>query len=629
MIEIHYQNLEQINKPKTSKIAKIFLRTIQYDKITSKFQIFFSIKIIQNRNFFSNDPKMGTRTLNITNPRIIFVPKYFFGLYSCYKISILYLNLEKLVMLQENDLKHFINLTRLTIIGNGLHEIQKKVFNKATKLDYLYLEAEIIMEIPQKIFYNLRQLENVTLRLPNLKMIPITLFDENVNLKILKIDYYGNLEETFFEKLKNISTNLTHLSLLSTTPVFGKCLPHNFCRSFKNLQCLTMYERHISAHVDNNLENFKSLTYFCMCSNSTYKLKCDHLLRNRKLKVINLSTSRCFHAIKFETDFEQDTLQYLNLNYNLIEFIQPNAFQRFKNLTILNLSYNFIQIIKKNYFSRLQNLKMLNLWHNYLNEIEHNSFIGLKRLQYLNLGRNNINYTCSNIFYDLPEMENIHFEANNLLMLQDMFQQYPIHKFARTFAFQWNRINSIGDYYFRPFIFLKYLYLNGNRITNLNGHHFETLKHLVHLDLSHNNIHHLDPYLFSNLKMLQILKLAFNKITFLSCYLFQNLRNLEVLDLSYNKIIEIPGQIFRKNRKLQHLLLNDNNISMVTGDIFKYSSYFDVINLAMKSLTSIPYSVFANNLNSSCSYIIHEQNKDDLTLNNNLSKFKIIFAASQ
>lgn len=80
----------------------------------------------------------------------------------------------------------------------------------------------------------------------------------------------------------------------------------------------------------------------------------------------------------------------VNLQGNKIEALKANSFNnpKFKNIKWLNLSYNNITVIEPEAFVGLENLQVLFLGHNKLESFKPNTFKGLKNLRVLTLDGN-------------------------------------------------------------------------------------------------------------------------------------------------------------------------------------------------------------------------------------------------
>ena len=78
-------------------------------------------------------------------------------------------------------------------------------------------------------------------------------------------------------------------------------------------------------------------------------------------------------------------LNELNLDYNKLEKIDSNTFERLINLEILSLQDNIIEEIEERSFESLKYLKELNLKFNRLKRIDFNTFHGLTKIETLSL----------------------------------------------------------------------------------------------------------------------------------------------------------------------------------------------------------------------------------------------------
>ena len=101
----------------------------------------------------------------------------------------------------------------------------------------------------------------------------------------------------------------------------------------------------------------------------------------------------------------------LDLDFNKIQLIYPNALSMLNNLEILSLSYNDLTELIKNNFVNQFKLKYLNLSHNRIYSIEADSFRNLLNLEVLDLSFNILKSIENNIWHGLRSLNDLHLLA--------------------------------------------------------------------------------------------------------------------------------------------------------------------------------------------------------------------------
>jgi Leucine-rich repeat (LRR) protein len=115
-----------------------------------------------------------------------------------------------------------------------------------------------------------------------------------------------------------------------------------------------------------------------------------------------------------------------------------NALNQFRYLSRLDLSHNLISIIREKQFDRLINLEYLDLSYNEIFYLEENAFYGdgLNKLVELNLKKNQLHHLKPNDFDNLPNIQTINFDNNKLKTIKcNIFNS--LQK-VRNISFQFN-----------------------------------------------------------------------------------------------------------------------------------------------------------------------------------------------
>ena len=107
-------------------------------------------------------------------------------------------------------------------------------------------------------------------------------------------------------------------------------------------------------------------------------------------------------------------LRELNLSRNVIQTIQPEAFQDLHYLQMLDLSHNRLASVSKLVFSDLPYLEVLNLDSNQLALFPFDAFSSVPRLQVLMLNDNKLSYLAPGSLLSLPSVHILGLRNNSL-----------------------------------------------------------------------------------------------------------------------------------------------------------------------------------------------------------------------
>ncbi len=217
-------------------------------------------------------------------------------------------------------------------------------------------------------------------------------------------------------------------------------------------------------------------------------------------------------------------LKYLKINS--LQGLQdiPNI----AKISELNLAFNRMNTIPPNAFAGLQNLTDLDLPGNQISTIQENAFKGLNNLQWLNLGGNQISTVLTYIFEGLSNLKTLWITNNKISYLP-----------AKAFG----KLNN-----------LKWLKLSQNQINRISINAFVGLQNLTDLDLSENQINRIPINIarrtpinvFAELNNLESLNLSKNQINKIPANAFVGLNKLKLLDLRNNLLSETTEERLRK-----------------------------------------------------------------------------------
>ena len=118
---------------------------------------------------------------------------------------------------------------------------------------------------------------------------------------------------------------------------------------------------------------------------------------------------------------------FLDLRFNNISLIEPDAFEGLDSLYTLWLSNNSLQMLTSGMFQQLKNLEKLYLTGNRISSIEANSFSGLQKLLTLDLSDNLLSSLVGGSLSELTALKELHIDGNRFTTLDaiDAFQDLP------------------------------------------------------------------------------------------------------------------------------------------------------------------------------------------------------------
>lgn len=204
----------------------------------------------------------------------------------------------------------------------------------------------------------------------------------------------------------------------------------------------------------------------------------------------------------------------LSLGSNAIQNILESDLERGLNMNFLYMDYNMIDRLSDNVFARLKNLEILGLDYNNIHEIHVNAFSELNKLMELRLNNNRIRYLNETTFDPLTNLQTLYLGYNE-------FEEIEADLFYNNTK-------------------LMIIALNNNKLSSIPGELFYNLKLLQFLNLSNNKLNTFDSITFSNLKNLQALDLSNNNLIKLNMNIFTGLINLEHFFLANNNLSVIP-----------------------------------------------------------------------------------------
>ena len=461
------------------------------------------------------------------------------------------------VLVMENNSIEFMPKDALTPCGDtivnmslkycGIKVIENGVFRDFYKLMFLDLRYNLIKKIHEDLFLGLRDI--IEIHLEN------NLIDEVERSNIVSYD-------------------------LDETPKGNLFLNHNKLKRFEGGLPKGMENMYLEGN--DIKEIVPETSVFPLLSLDTLFLNGNKI---RKIK------RRAFVGFVNETWFRNEdsplqTLQEIVLDDNLIEDIEPFAFEGLPYIRGLNMSRNNLKIMKPNMFRALTGLKKLCIMNSQLEYIETDAFRDLDALNELNLSNNTLRDIKNNVFIDLPTLEILNLFGNKLKNIRkEMFFGLNQTKLLNLSA---NEIEVLKAASFQGMEKVETLDLSHNFITTTEQNAFQNMSNLDRLILDHNRIVKVQPLTFREIPMLRELSFKYNKITSLSPQLddrlnvlrtdlylrgntveipepeeIMSLEKLVTMDLSHNELQDLPPGVFREVKGLFSLRLNNNKFKFL------------------------------------------------------------------
>ncbi|KAK2920574.1 hypothetical protein Q8A73_000059 [Channa argus] len=455
-----------------------------------------------------------------------------------------------------DDVPRDVNSVQL--FNNLLEEINRKDFEKLSKLELLYLQNNQIAHIDDESFISLGALKMLNMTNNQLTNLTAKVFQGLSNLT--KLDLSSNNIQLIQPSTFNFLTSLQTVVLFDNwlrqisdiEPILQ--LPHlqelsisyNLFSSFetKDLRLNVSSGLKLLNVSQNKLESFSittpifpqlqtlDLSACAPIGGMTWRIPSKTLLKNITELIIS-NTSITFEDIRNVLQ-SLDSLMHLRLD-NMEEVISKGLLAtvcKMPTLRKLDLSYNSVTSLSAELVNCSQ-LSDLDLSNNGMTEL---SIRSLKRLRSLKL---NINF-LTKVPEDIRSLSTL-----EILYLSD------------------NHISDLGCEDFINTTSLTELYLNTNRIPKLNNCVFENFADLKVLDISNNLLDTIGDAFKLGPKMLMFLNLSHNVVLNFEQGDFQGLWSLKHLDVSNNNV--------RLTRKVFNGLINLESLTISVLSLLYYN----------------------------------------------------------
>ncbi|XP_066997780.2 leucine-rich repeat-containing protein 15 [Anabrus simplex] len=282
-------------------------------------------------------------------------------------------------------------------------------------------------------------------------------------------------------------------------------------------------------------------------------------------------------------------LERLEINDNLLCYIEPGAFHELTRLTRLDLENNRIRLLHPDIFLSLSRLWKLILNGNPLALQEDGPFLVAPQLKVLELERCEIGEVPPLAFQNLSELHTVRL-ANNRLTTVNLQGPYLMHVAVGS-----NSLSEDGLVLNSPALIV--LDLSECGLRRLPENVLRTTPNLQRLKLEQNLLSSLDVGILSMIPHLRMINLTGNEVTFLHVDIFQHNNELTHLDLSKNPLQLSTDGGFIHSSSIQVLSLAACNLSRVSAETFRGMPNITSLKLSdnkLRSLSNLTFSVLPN-----------------------------------
>lgn len=246
--------------------------------------------------------------------------------------------------------------------------------------------------------------------------------------------------------------------------------------------------------------------------------------------------------IKIVQHIPMERLVELDLSWNLIQEVHPNAFHQLVNLTLLNISHNNLESLPDNLFVERNMLRSLSLAYNQFKSVPRDISNHLDLLETLDISNNHLKHLKETTFRHNRRLQNLNLAHNRLTLLPaDVFQSLST---------------------------LRYLSLEANQLFDVESGAFDHQHQLMVLNLGRNPLLSLPAPLLPTNNTLFVLTISHAKLMRLKAATLQNLRALRNLYLSDNRHLQnLPNDTFAGAHQLKVLHLHNNNFTQLPSSV--------------------------------------------------------------
>ncbi|GFR97547.1 Toll-like receptor [Elysia marginata] len=330
------------------------------------------------------------------------------------------------------NLKGLTGLLYLDVSHNKLQRLDQTVLNKLDVLEDLYLNDNLIRELPREAFGAHRKLTTLDLSQNQIQTVPAQAFSGAREIKGLYLQ-------------RNQIDTLEGGVLINNGGLIILDLSHNRLTS----------------------------------------LPSQLLSAQMQLSRLDISYNQLGY-LEDDIFFSTIKLTSLNVSHNRLTALPRGKLPR--HLEYLDFSFNEASgEISPDLLRELSKVKEIHLGHNKISSLPLQVFGSCSKLKYLDMSHNEISHIEETMFYGAAYLEEIDLSYNQLTNIKRVFRGL---KHLKTLKLFHNKITGIERYQFPPHIEL--LEINHNIIASISDSSFKDLSRLRVVDLSANNLTKID-----------------------------------------------------------------------------------------------------------------------------------------
>jgi Leucine-rich repeat (LRR) protein len=267
---------------------------------------------------------------------------------------------------------------------------------------------------------NLRLLLLVNCRLTE---VNVDWFSPLINMEVLSI--YGNnitaLPENSFSSMRNINA-----LEISRNPI-GDNFPVNIFRNLTNLERLYMANIRITEINPAWFEGNPNLEFLFIYSNLFISIPEGTFDGLRNLLAIDIGDNHLPESgIPGNLFQNMPNLLYFICDYNLVQNINPQWFQRMTDLIVVDFNFNSIIELPEGIFSAFRAIVEIDLWGNYIKTVNRDSFGFLGNLTYMDFDGNVINAMDQRFFNEAWPLTYLYLWNN--LCVSEWFFNFGVNR---------------------------------------------------------------------------------------------------------------------------------------------------------------------------------------------------------
>ena len=353
----------------------------------------------------------------------------------CVASNLTYLDLSynNISHLSSNAFSNLVKIKCLNLSNNIIEEMDPSLLNKLRDLSKLLLYNNLLTTLWHRtLLLNKYSLFHLDLTANKIRYIEDFIFNGCPNLRILNLTVYGKFQ----------ASSLKRLVSLTSFGLFYKCderfsLDENFWINFLDKICLmklklVFQKVHVIKYVKfSHLKNLEHLHIECIEANhSAYKIHFDKQF-NRMQKLTKLILKNLNSLMVLECNLQKvcktenliyfdltgvknvalyrfqnfAVLEYLNLSFSEIRYINEFTFKYLVNLKYLYLEYLKLKSISAKLFAFNSKLIILSCANCRISTIDDFSFIKLSNLEILDLRNNCLIGVTQDTFYGLDKTQ--------------------------------------------------------------------------------------------------------------------------------------------------------------------------------------------------------------------------------